>query len=31
MTRWLGPHTIEKFYDNGSIQIRTIDEEEFPC
>jgi hypothetical protein len=27
MTRWLGPYIIEKCYDNGSVQIRTIDEE----
>jgi hypothetical protein len=27
MTRWLGPYIIEKCYDNGSFQIRTIDEE----
>jgi hypothetical protein len=30
MTRWLGPYTIENCYDNGSVQIRTIDEEIIP-
>jgi hypothetical protein len=30
MTRWLGTHIIEKFYDNGSVQIITIDEERIP-
>jgi hypothetical protein len=30
MTRWLGPYTIEKCYDNGSVQIKTIDEEGIP-
>jgi len=27
MTRWLGPYIIEKCYDNGSVQIKTIDGE----
>jgi hypothetical protein len=27
MTRWLGPYIIEKYYDNGLVHIRTIDEE----
>ena len=26
-TRWLGPYTIERCNDNGSVLIRTIDEE----
>jgi len=30
MTRWLGPYLIEKFHDNGAVQIRTIDEEGTP-
>jgi hypothetical protein len=30
MTRWLGPYIIEKCYDNGSVHIRTIDEEGIP-
>ena len=30
MTRWLGPYTVEKCFDNGTIQIRTIDEEGIP-
>jgi hypothetical protein len=30
MTRWLGPYIIEKCHDNGSVQIRTIDEEGIP-
>jgi hypothetical protein len=30
MTRWLGPYIIEKCYDNGSVQIITIDEEGIP-
>jgi carbamoylphosphate synthase large subunit len=30
MTRWLGPYIIEKCYDNGSMHIRTIDEERIP-
>jgi len=29
-TRWLGPYTVEKCNDNGSILIRTIDEEAIP-
>ena len=29
-TRWLGPYTVEKCNDNGSILIRTIDEEDIP-
>ena len=27
MTIWLGPYVIEKFHDNGIVQIRTIDVE----
>ena len=27
VTRWLGPYTMEKLFDNGRVQIRTIDEE----
>ena len=27
-THWLGPYEIVKFFDNGAIKIRTIDEEE---
>ena len=30
MSGWLGPYTIEKCYYNGSVQIRTIDEEGIP-
>jgi hypothetical protein len=30
MTIWLGPYIIEKCHDNGSIHIRTMDEEEIP-
>ena len=30
MTRWLGPYTVEKCFDNGAVQIRTIDEEGIP-
>lgn len=29
-TRWLGPYVIEKCYDNGVVQIRTIDLEAIP-
>ena len=29
-TRWLGPYTMEKCNDNGSVLIRTIDEEAIP-
>ena len=29
-TRRLGPYVIEKIHDNGSVQIRTIDEEAIP-
>eukprot|EP00253_Pinus_taeda_P018271 PITA_18271 len=29
-TRWLGPYTLEKCNDNGSVLIRTIDEEAIP-
>eukprot|EP00253_Pinus_taeda_P033122 PITA_33122 len=29
-TRWLGPYTVEKYNDNGSVLIRTIDEEAIP-
>ena len=28
--RWLGPYTVEKCNDNGSVLIRTIDEEAIP-
>jgi hypothetical protein len=27
MTRWIGPYIIKMCYDNGSVHIRTIDEE----
>jgi hypothetical protein len=30
MTRWSSPYTIEKFHENGSVQIKTIDEEGTP-
>ena len=30
MTRWMGPYKVEKFYDNGRVQIKTIDEEGIP-
>ena len=30
MTRWLAPYTVEKCFDNGAVQIRTIDEEGIP-
>ena len=30
MTRWLGPYTVEKCFDNGTVQTRTIDEEGIP-
>lgn len=26
-THWLGPYEIEDIYDNGSVKIKTIDEE----
>ena len=29
-TRWLGPYVVERCHDNGSGQIRTIDEESIP-
>ena len=29
-TRWLGPYSVEKCHDNGSVLIRTIDEEAIP-
>ena len=29
-TRWLGPYTMEKCNHNGSVLIRTIDEEAIP-
>eukprot|EP00253_Pinus_taeda_P014367 PITA_14367 len=29
-TRWLGPYAVEKCNDNGSVLIRTIDEEAIP-
>lgn len=28
--RWLGPYVVEICHDNGSVQIRTIDEEAIP-
>ena len=28
--RWLGPYAVEKCNDNGSVLIRTIDEEAIP-
>lgn len=30
MSRWLGQYLIEKFHDNGVVQIRTIDEGGIP-
>jgi len=30
MTIWLGPYLIEKCHDNGTFQIRTVDEEGIP-
>ena len=30
ITRWLGPYTVEKYFDNGAFQIRSIDEEGVP-
>jgi len=30
ITRRLGPYLIEKFHDNGVVQIRAIDEEGIP-
>ena len=29
-TRWLGPYAVETCHDNGSVLIRTIDEEAIP-
>lgn len=29
-TRWLGPYVVERCHDNGSVKIRTIDEEAIP-
>ena len=29
-TRWLGPYVVEKCNENGSVLIRTIDEEALP-
>ena len=29
-THWLGPYDIEKFFNNGAVRIRTIDEEKVP-
>jgi len=29
-TRWLGPYVVERCHDNGSVQIRTMDEESIP-
>jgi len=30
MKRWLGPYLVEKFNENGFVQIRTVDEEGIP-
>ena len=30
LTRWLGPYTVEKCNENGSVLIRTIDYEAIP-
>ncbi len=30
MTRWLGPYLIEKFHENGVVQVTTIYEEGIP-
>lgn len=30
MTRWLRPYKVEKCYDNGAVQVITIDEDEIP-
>eukprot|EP00253_Pinus_taeda_P003870 PITA_03870 len=30
MTRFLGPYVVERCHNNGSVQIRTIDEEAIP-
>jgi len=30
MKRWLGPSLVEKCHENGSVQIKTIDEEGIP-
>ena len=29
-TRWLKPYVVERCHDNGSVKIRTIDEEAIP-
>ena len=29
-TRWLRPYVVERCHDNGSVQIRIIDEEAIP-
>jgi len=29
-TRWLRPYVVERCHDNGSVQIRTINEEAIP-
>ena len=29
-TRWLRPYVVERCHDNGSVQIKTIDEEAIP-
>jgi hypothetical protein len=29
-TRWMGPYEIEIVYENGSIRIKTIDEQQTP-
>jgi hypothetical protein len=29
-TRWMGPYEIDIVYDNGSIRIKTIDEQQTP-
>lgn len=30
MTRWLGPYLVENCYENGSVEIRKVDEEGIP-
>lgn len=30
MTKWLGTYPVDKFHDNGFVQIRTIDDEKIP-
>ena len=29
-TRWLGPYIVKKMFDNGSVQLTTLNGEEFP-